>query len=110
MATNYKGKGEVLRKTASGTVDAGDMVAIGDRAGINLCDVVSGDTMQIAVEGVFRYAKTSVAMSVGDKLYFDAADDNVQKTADSGTNKACGWAAEDVASGATSVDVKLGAF
>ena len=110
MAANYKGKGEFLQKTASGTVAAGLGVAIGDRAGVLQNDVVSGQTMVIAVDGLYRLAKTSVAMAVGDKLYWDAADANVQKDADSGNNKAIGWAAEDVASGVTSIDVKLGAF
>lgn len=110
MATNYKAKGEFLEKAATGTLSAGVGVAIGDRAGVLQKDVVSGDTMIIAVEGVYRMPKTSVAMSVGEKLYWDAADANVQKDADSGTNKPIGWAAEAVASGATEVDVKLGAF
>lgn len=107
---NFLRKGDTVTKTVSGTIVSGKAYALGDRAGIALKDGSNGDSIEFLVEGTVRYAKTNVAMSVGEKLYFDAADDNAQKEADGGTNKAFGWAASDAASGDAEVDVKLGAF
>jgi predicted RecA/RadA family phage recombinase len=107
---NFLGEGKSLTFTADGTYGSGDGVVLTDRAGIAAHDAVSGEKLEVLVEGLVRYAKTSVALSVGEKLYYDDPDDNVQATADSGTNKPIGWAASDQASGDSEVDVKLGAY
>ncbi len=107
---NFKAEGNVLTATAGADYDSGDGVVIGDRAGVVCHDVVSGNEMEVMIEGVVELAKTNVAMNIGEKLYWDAADGNVQKTADSGTNKPMGWAAETAASGVTVINVKLGAY
>lgn len=107
---NFKKEGKTIQFTAATTYTSGQGLIVGDIAGVVVNSAVSGDLVDVLVEGIVRLAKTSVAMSIGEKLYWDTADANVQKTADSGTNKAIGVAAETVASGATSIDVKLCSF
>jgi len=105
---NYKGEGESVSFTAGASYDAGDVVVLGDRAAVVAGDVASGSVGQADLEGVYELAKEAVAMSVGDKLYWDANAENVTKT--SSGNKAIGHAHETVASGVAVIDVNLGAF
>jgi predicted RecA/RadA family phage recombinase len=107
---NYVSEGKVIKFTAASNYTTGQGLELGDRAGVVANTVASGSEGELLVDGIVTLAKTSVAMSVGEKLFWDTADANVQKTSDTGTNKAIGWAAETKASGVTSIKVKLGAF
>ncbi len=103
-----KSEGDRLTITAATSYVADKFYASGDRALLAMIDASSGDKETFLLEGIITYAKAAVAMSPGDKLYYDAGADAVTKTVSS--NKPCGWAASVQASGDSTVDVKLGAF
>lgn len=105
---NFVSEGKVIQKVATGTVSSGDFVALEDRAGVAMADYVSGDTMEILVEGIVEYDMAADTIAAGEKLYYDSGADNLTTTA--GSNKAAGWAAGAKASTETTVHCKLGAF
>ena len=66
----------------------------------------AGDIAVVALEGVFTVPKaTSLAISVGDALYYDATNLVVNKTASG--NTFCGYAHEAAGSAATTVKLRL---
>lgn len=74
MATNSVQKGDVINYTASGTISAGDVVVMGHTLGVALSDAVNGDTIAVAIEGVFTLPKVSAAVfAVGEKLIYDVS-------------------------------------
>gem|GEM_PF-743500 len=90
-----------------GTV-SGKMVIIGSLVGIASITAVEGATVALQTEGVYAYPKTAaLAIAVGDKLYYDATNDVLNKTASG--NKLVGIAVEAAADAAATVNVKLGA-
>ncbi len=101
------GKSITVPAPAGGTV-SGKMVIIGSLFGI--ASVTAAETVPVALqtEGVFAYPKTAaLAVAVGDKLYYDATNDVLNKTASG--NKLVGVAVEAAADAAATVNVKLGA-
>jgi predicted RecA/RadA family phage recombinase len=80
---NYIQSGETLTLTPSADVAAGTGYLFGAGLfGIAANDVVSGAAGEFAMEGVFEVAKTSaLAISVGDRLFWDATNKCVNKTA-----------------------------
>ena len=109
----YLQEGKNIDHKNGGTdmIAAGEIVVIGSRIGVAGGDIPAGETGAVVTEGVWELPKTaSEAISVGDKLYFDAATKKVTKTAsktvDSATvpNPSAGWA---VAAAAASDDTVL---
>ena len=107
---NFDAQGNSIKITTGAVYTSGLGVEIGDRAGVAAHAAASGVELEVLLEGIVTLAKTNVAVAVGEKLYWDDADGNVQKDGDSGTNKAIGWATEAAASGVATIGVKLGAF
>ena len=105
MAQNYIESGEVKDFTLSGTVAAGALVAIGDMVGVALGSGKSGDTIAVALEGVYEVSKAAGAITIGAKLYL--ASGAVTTTDNSGANVWVGWAWTAAASGDATVQVKL---
>lgn len=108
MATNKVQDGGVLTWTnGSGSdVSAGDPVLIGVRLGVALVDIADGKSGSVAVEGVYSIAKNaSLVISQGDALYWDAGDDNLNKTPTD--NTLAGYAFDAAAETATTVNIKL---
>lgn len=65
-----------------------------------------GDEAIVATTGIFEVAKAgSLVIAAGDALYFDVADDNVNKTAVG--NTLMGYAVTPALSAATTVEVML---
>jgi len=104
MAKNFIQSGEVLTLVAPGTVDAGELVQVGDLCGVAVNDVLIGANVEVNMEGVWSLAKKAgVAITAGDKVYNDSGDvTNVE------TGKAFGVCVETVAGGASVVKVLLG--
>lgn len=61
-------------------VKSGDVVVAGDMAGIALTDGKVGETIAVAVEGVYSLPKGSGAINQGKKVYFSAAEKNIVTT------------------------------
>lgn len=110
MANNYIQPGQVLEHTLSGDVTSGDVLVLGDSVGVALQSGGSGDTIPVAVEGVFQVDKTSgTAWNLGDKLDWDVSASKFAKglTAATGDVEDCAIAAAAAASDATTGYVKL---
>ncbi len=107
---NFVQRGDTLDVTAAAAVASGDVVVIGSIIGVSNVDAEIGDSFALDVVGVFTLPKTSaLAISVGDVLYYDAANKVVNKTA-SGNTK-IGVAVTAAANPSASVNVRLnGAF
>ncbi|SMD18505.1 DUF2190 family protein [Rhizobium sp. RU36D] len=92
----------------SGGTVSGKICVIGSLIGIASTTAAQGVDVALVTEGVFRYAKTSaLAIAVGDKLYYDATNNLLNKTASG--NTLVGTAVAAAANPSDTVDFKLGA-
>lgn len=108
MATNFIEDGEVLTLAPGAAVDAGVGYLFGAGLfGIAINDVESGANGAFATGGVWEIAKTSaLAISIGDRLFWDATNKVVNKTA---TAQVCvGVAVTAAANPSATVQIKLG--
>jgi predicted RecA/RadA family phage recombinase len=106
----YIAPGKSLPVTApTGGVTSGQGVLIGTLFGIVQYDAVAGAEVEILTEGVVEIGKTSaLQIDVGDRLFWDATNKVVNKTA---TAQVCiGVAVSAAANPSSSVKMKLGAF
>lgn len=80
---NFVQHGDVLDLDPGATVPAGTGFLFGAALfGVAAVDAVAGTKSAFVVEGVVEIAKTSaLAISVGDRLYWDATNKCVNKTA-----------------------------
>jgi len=107
MTTNALGEGRTMNVTLGGTVAVGTVFEGAGMIGVHLNGGVSGEVDAVAIDGVFRLAKeTPLVIAQGDYVYWDAVNDNIDKTT---TNIPAGIAVAAAASGATTVDVKINA-
>jgi predicted RecA/RadA family phage recombinase len=108
MATNFIQPGENLTVTANANVNSGQLVVIGNLAGVALNKADSGAQVTIATQGVFTLTKTSaLAIDAGDLVYAAATAGDLNKTA---TNRLCiGVAVSGALNPSPTVNVLLGA-
>ncbi len=105
MSTKFIQDGDILNVTAGAAKTSNDVEEFGACIGVWLADTANGSVGSVQITGVFELAKeTGVAFAVGDKLYWDATNDNLDKT---DTNIPAGVAAAVAASGATVAQVLL---
>lgn len=111
MAANHVQKGSVISWTngTGSAVSAGDVVLVGTtRVGIALQDIASTAEGEVAIEEVWEVTKAApLVIAQGDLLYWDAGDENFNKTATD--NTLAGFAAKAAASADTTVHIKLNA-
>ena len=83
MARNYKQEGDTLTLTPAAAVAAGEGYLFGAALfGVALTPVAANTAGPFGTEGVWELAKTSaLAISVGDRLFWDATNKCVNKTA-----------------------------
>jgi predicted RecA/RadA family phage recombinase len=92
----------------AGGVISGNIAVIGSLIGVAAATVAQGEQVALSTEGVFEMAKVSaLAIATGDKVYWDAAAKNVNKT--SAGNTLVGIAVADAANPSATVKIKLGA-
>lgn len=115
MAQNYIESGEVKDHVLSGTVTSGAIVEIGDMVGVALGSGVSGDTVAVALEGVFEVPKVTgsgKSFTLGQKVYSNGAGSVTPSATDGGSPavdyKLAGYAWIAASTSATTVQVKLG--
>jgi predicted RecA/RadA family phage recombinase len=107
MARNYKQEGDTLTLTPAAAVAVGEGYLFGAALfGVAMASVAANAAGQFATEGVWELAKTSaLAISIGDRLFWDAANKCVNKTA---AGQACvGIAVSVAANPSATVLVKL---
>jgi predicted RecA/RadA family phage recombinase len=108
---NYDQDGDRLSVILAGTVNSGDVDVVGTGLlGVALSDGVLNDTIEYAVEGVFRIPKASAAViAQGEQVLYDASAGNVDD--DAATPAAgdflCGVAWEAAGNGVTTIAVKI---
>lgn len=106
MTTKIVQDGDVITVTAPRALSSGDGVLIGALFGIALTDAANGASVDIAVDCVATVNKTSaLAISVGDRLFWDDTNHVVNKTA---TAQSCvGIAVEAAANPSATVKMLL---
>lgn len=112
MATNYVQPGDVIPFTLTGTVAANSVVKVGQTLGVALDGGVSGDVIQVAIQGVFTLPKVSDAViKAGESLVWDvsatAFDDNAATPAPGDVSGASAIAFEDAGATTTTLKVRL---
>lgn len=108
MAKNFKQNGDTLMLAPGAAVASGTGYLFGTALfGIALTDVASGASGPFATEGVFELPKTSaLAISVGDRVYWDPTNKVVNKT--TASQECIGVAVSAAANPSATVLVKLG--
>ncbi|MCC7482769.1 MAG: DUF2190 family protein [Hyphomicrobiales bacterium] len=83
---NYIQTGDNLTLPAPYDVDSGDGALVGSIFGVAAGDAATGEDVDLVTRGVFELPKTSaLAISVGDKLYWDNTAKLVNKTSTDNT-------------------------
>ena len=102
-------EGGVIDYTAGATIANGDVIPFAaGRIGVALDDAVSGDTISVAIEGVFEItAATADEIAVGAEVYFDATNRVLTTTSTDNTLAGMATTAK-AAAAAGSVYVKIG--
>lgn len=103
---NFVQPGDTLTLTAPYAVASGAGALVGSIFGVATGTVASGDEGEFKTTGVFDLAKTSaLAISVGDKVYWDNTNKEVNKTASG--NTLVGVATTAAANPSATVNVRL---
>lgn len=108
-------RGDEIDYTAGSDIAAGALVLVGDKPGVAKFAIPNGATGALSMRGVFDVAQDgAAAVSVGDKIYWDATEGKATKTASTGSggdtvyNTRIGVAVAAAASGADTVRVLIG--
>ena len=103
---NFVQMGDTLTLTAPYAVASGAGALVGSIFGVATGTVASGGEGEFKTTGVFDLAKTSaLAISVGDKVYWDNTNKEVNKTASG--NTLVGVATTAAANPSATVNVRL---
>lgn len=92
-------------KVTDTDIKSGDIVVASDIAGVALTDGKVGETIAIAVEGVYSLPKGSGAIAQGKMVYFNTTDKNIVTTASGNTFIGYAWNA--AAAGDPVIPVKI---
>jgi len=103
---NYVQDGRVITVPAPADLLSGAGAIVGSIFGVAQTDAKSGADVPLVVEGVFELPKVSaLAIAIGDKLYWDATNKQVNKT--SSGNSLIGYATSVAANPSATVYVRL---
>ncbi|MDR3133260.1 MAG: DUF2190 family protein [Prevotellaceae bacterium] len=106
---NFVEDGKVLNyKVTGAAVKSGDIVVIGKLVGVAVTDGEVGDTIAVAIEGVYKLAKGSGALTQGAQAYVNVAESGAVTIIGTATgNTFAGYVWADAAAGESTVAVKL---
>lgn len=109
MAKNYIQPGDILDLTVTGSaVTSGSVLVIGTRIGIALKDGAVGETIAVAVKGVYNLPKLATdVVAQGALLYWDNTNKRLTTTASG--NSLAGYAANAAGNGVATVNLALNA-
>ena len=103
---NYIQKGDVITIVAAAAIDSGDAVLVGSKVGVAVTDAEIGDSVAVALEGVFSLPKKAAdTIDQGQIVYWDADPGEITETSTDNTVAGVAWAAAGAAT--TSVQVRL---
>jgi predicted RecA/RadA family phage recombinase len=104
---NFVQKGNILQWTVTGAaVTSGQAVLIGTKVGVCLTAGAVGETIAVAVDGVYALPKVAAqAQAQGVALYWDNVARNVTTTV--GSNTLIGYAFDAALAADATVNVKL---
>ena len=103
---NKISEGRTLDYTvADADIASGQLVVINDIAGVAVTGGAVGETVAIAIEGVYALPKAAGNILQGKKVYFNATDKNIVAT--STGNTFIGYAWEAATASDTYINVKL---
>ena len=106
MAKNYVFDGATIPVTLSGDVSSGDGIVVGTLLGVALNSGGDGDTIQVAIEGVWDLPALEAAnIAVGAKFYWDVSEGKAIST-NQANDDLDGGAIAIAASGASSTTVR----
>lgn len=107
MTTNFVQPGDAVEVTFSSPaeVESGDGLLISDLFGVAANDAASGENVTLHTTGVWTLPKAAEGIAIGNKIYWDAGNSVVTKTASS--HKAIGHAVSAAESGDATVKVRL---
>ena len=104
--TNFIEQGNVINVVApSGGYVSGQPVAVGGMVGIAVKDAAEDETVAVNLCGVYEVTKATGAVSQGDRIYYDEAEEEF--TTVSAGNVFAGFAWADQLSGDATVLVRL---
>jgi predicted RecA/RadA family phage recombinase len=86
MAKNFIQPGEVVTVTApAGGVASGDVIVVGNLAGVCTTSAATGAEVELAVVGVFELPKaTGAAINAGQSVWWSTTDKNVKNASAAG--------------------------
>ena len=100
-------KGENIDYTATGDIEYMEIVPLVSRVGVALEAIADGKTGTVSLTGVYEMpAATSLAINVGDEVYWDNVNNVINKTKTG--NIPAGIAVAEKAAAGTSVLVRIG--
>lgn len=103
---NFVYEGEVLSHVLAANVSSGGVVVLPAGIAIAAVDGVIGDSISVAVEGVFSLPKkAATVMAIGAKVAWDSTPGEITTTLGDGVP--CGYVAKAALSADTEVEVKL---
>jgi len=99
--------GTIQYKVSDKAVKSGDMVVVGDIAGIAVTDGEIGETITLNVEGVYALPKGAGALNQGKKAYVNVTDNVATIAGTASGNTFIGYVWSDAGAIDKTVNVKL---
>lgn len=110
MSKNHVQPGNVIAVTLTAAATSGDLIKVGDLAGVASSSGTIGDSISVAIDEVFSVPKLATdVMAQGVIVYLDADDKRVTLDAASGANIRAGKTTIAAGNGVATVHVKLNA-
>jgi predicted RecA/RadA family phage recombinase len=101
---NYVQEGRTVTVAAPADVASGALVVVGAIIGVAAFDALQDADVEITTQGVFELPKVGTdVIGQGDKLYWDAAQSKLTKTAGAGSKPLVGYATEAAGNGIATV-------
>jgi len=98
-------KGDNIDYKATTSISYMEIVPFAACVGVALTNIAAGETGTVSLTGVYEMpAASSLAISTGDAVFWNATNKNIDKTA---TGVPAGIAVADKAAAATTVQVRL---
>ncbi len=92
---------------ASAPVKSGDLVVVGAVVGVAVTDGLPGETIALAVEGVYELPKGSGALAQGAKAYANVTDGVLTIVGTASGNTLAGYVWADAVAADTVVNVRI---
>lgn len=102
---NFIQPGNAIDVTATADIASGELVVVGQLAGVATTSALSGEKVAICIDGVYELPKGSATLAAGAKVYYDDTNNVVASTATG--NTFIGYATQAAATGDSSAMVLL---